>query len=450
MMIMAEFSDFETEQAVINRNRKLAEMLQMQSMTPESGQMVSGHYVAPSNLSYLNKIAQALVGGSNQRAADEQQSVLKQKMNADRTGAIQRYSDLLQGKEAVAPTLEAQSADTMGPPQMLAPGQAGVAPNRRAAVMELMKAKDPQLQQFGMQQMLKEPTMDKGVVLGRTMVHPVTGKTIAIDATWKEEQDIARAAKAEELKIKMADQQASRAERAEAQKQLAQMQIDGRREMAGIAASMRQAPAPTLTTIVDPNNPNKSIVIDARTGARIGESPGKPKAVIPTSALKMQQEELEAIGTNATIDADIGAIRNQIKDKKLNLGPVNNIVGTVRNAVGASSEESRNLASFKATMEKMRNDSLRLNKGVQTEGDAVRAWNEIFANINDAKVVDQRLSEIQEINKRGSSLRKMNVDAIRANYGADPLDTAPISNQPAAIGVGAKPSANGWSIKQVQ
>lgn len=158
---MAEFSDFDSQQAAIDRQRKLAAYLQQQSLTPEQGQMVSGHYVPPSNWAYLNKVAQALVGGSNQRAADEQQSALKQRMNTDRMGAIERYSDLLQGKEAVAPQLEKQTADTIGPPQMIAPGQAGVAPNRRAAVMELMKAQDPALQQFGMQQMLKEPAASK-------------------------------------------------------------------------------------------------------------------------------------------------------------------------------------------------------------------------------------------------------------------------------------------------
>ncbi len=54
----------------IDRQRKLAEMLQQQSMQPEQGQMISGHYVAPHPMQYLNKLAQALVGSSNQRDLD--------------------------------------------------------------------------------------------------------------------------------------------------------------------------------------------------------------------------------------------------------------------------------------------------------------------------------------------------------------------------------------------
>lgn len=110
--------------------------------------------------------------------------------------------------------------------------------------------------------------------------------------------------------------------------------------------------------------------------------------------------------------------------------------------IGASTEESRNFGSFKNTLEKLRNDSLRLNKGVQTDGDAQRAWNELFDNINDKGFVQQRIGEIKRINERAVQLRKMNVDGIRSNYGHDPIDTSGYTSQPAAIG-GA---SGGWSI----
>lgn len=159
---------------------------------------------------------------------------------------------------------------------------------------------------------------------------------------------------------------------------------------------------------------------------------------MPSSALKLQQEELDTIGTASGTQADIAAIEQQIRGGKLDFGPVSNLVNRGKNMIGASDEESRNFSSFRANIEKMRNDSLRLNKGVQTDGDAQRAWNELFENINDRGVVLQRLTEIKRINERAVALRKLNVDNIRANYGQPPMDTSGYQNVSAAIG--GKPS----------
>lgn len=157
---------------------------------------------------------------------------------------------------------------------------------------------------------------------------------------------------------------------------------------------------------------------------------------LPTAALKMQQEGLDAIGTASSINADLGAIEKQIQDKKLKFGPISNLTNSAMNASGFSSEESRNFASFKSNLEKLRNDSLRLNKGVQTDGDAQRAWNELFQNINDTEVVKQRLAEIKRINERAVDLRKLDIDNVRINYGHDPLDTSAYSKQPPALNGG--------------
>lgn len=169
--------------------------------------------------------------------------------------------------------------------------------------------------------------------------------------------------------------------------------------------------------------------------------PGGPKdpanaAVkpMPPAAVKQQQEELDEIGTANGIDADLGALEKQIKDKKLMLGVISNLVNRGRNAVGMSNEQSRNLASFQATLERMRNDSLRLNKGTQTEGDAVRAWNELVANIGDEGVVLQRLGEIRQLNKRAADHRRLNIEVMRNNFGQPPLDMGGRFNVPAAVG----------------
>lgn len=175
----------------------------------------------------------------------------------------------------------------------------------------------------------------------------------------------------------------------------------------------------------------------------------KPAKPLPAAALKMQQESLDAISTSAGINADLGRILGQIQSGALKLGPVANAVSAGKNFAGMSDTQSQNYASFKASLEKLRNDSLRLNKGVQTDGDAQRAWNELLQNINDPGVVQQRLREIQALNERAIGLHQLNIDTIRNNYGAGPLDTSDRVNQKPAIGAGqpapkAKPSVSNW------
>lgn len=171
-----------------------------------------------------------------------------------------------------------------------------------------------------------------------------------------------------------------------------------------------------------------------KTGGTVAARPPAPPKPLPGPALKLQQEELDAIGNASSIDADLGAVENQIDNGNLDFGPVSNTKNKVLNGLGMSTEKSRNFGSFMNTLEKLRNDSLRLNKGVQTDGDAQRAWNELFSNINDTDLVSQRLKEIRKINQRAINLRKMNVDQIRGNYGAEPLDTSGYENQAPAIG----------------
>lgn len=145
---------------------------------------------------------------------------------------------------------------------------------------------------------------------------------------------------------------------------------------------------------------------------------------LPAAALKMQQSELDALSTASGIDGQLSRIQGQLDAGTLSFGPVSNLVNQARNAAGWSTDESRNQASFRSTLEKLRNDSLRLNAGVQTDGDAQRAWNELFTNLNDTDLVRQRLGEIRGINQRAAQIRRLNVDGIRANYGHEALDTS--------------------------
>jgi hypothetical protein len=143
---------------------------------------------------------------------------------------------------------------------------------------------------------------------------------------------------------------------------------------------------------------------------------------LPPTSLKMQNETLDKLSIASNNSKKLLDIKKQIESGELKLGLVSNLKGKAKNYLGMSDESSRNLSSFKSTLEKLRNDSLRLNTGVQTDGDAQRAWNELFENINDSDLVKQRLGEIAEINTRGAELQKLQVESIRSNYNVSPID----------------------------
>lgn len=166
-----------------------------------------------------------------------------------------------------------------------------------------------------------------------------------------------------------------------------------------------------------------------------GATSSKP---LPVSLQKLEGEDVEAIQTSNTIQADLGEIKRQIDVGELDLGPGKNLWNSARNAAGMSTDESRKLSTLKASLERLRNDSLRLNKGVQTDGDAQRAWDELVKNINDPKLVSERLAEIQKINERGAALRAQSINKRRADNGVAPIDDFSQFEVAPAIGNGAK------------
>jgi hypothetical protein len=162
----------------------------------------------------------------------------------------------------------------------------------------------------------------------------------------------------------------------------------------------------------------------------VQKAPGTDKP-LPVGALRIAQDARDALSVAGGVDTALSRIDNQIATGKLNLGMFTNLAARGQNAVGVSSENSRNYQLMRSTFEKMRNDSLRLNKGVQTEGDSQRAWDELFANLNDEKAVRAQLARIKEINARAIQLQQENLDAVYENYGRETPASSVIPQSPA-------------------
>ncbi len=211
--------------------------------------------------------------------------------------------------------------------------------------------------------------------------------------------------------------------------------------------------APTVQEFYDPESGQPyQAQWNRQTGGwdRVGGVKKPAQRPIPAAVQAAETADLEDIQTLGQINDTLGKFDQQIAAGKLVLGPVQNMISGARNWMGNSDEGSRNYASFTAGLEKLRNDSLRLNKGVQTEGDAQRAWNELVANINDPAVVRQRLGEIQALNRQAVQFKYGLIDNRRTMNGLDPLDARGIVNsgrggaeqrQPSARQQDAAPSA---------
>lgn len=185
-----------------------------------------------------------------------------------------------------------------------------------------------------------------------------------------------------------------------------------------------------------PGGPSDPATIAAQEAARkkaaAESAAAKP---VPAAIIKMEREDRDAINTVQGINENLTGFIQMIDSGKLKLGPVENKLAEGKNYFGQSDESSRNYASFRSGLEKLRNDSLRLNNGVQTDGDAQRAWNELIANINDPQVVRQRLSEIQMLNQRAAALKQQNLTGLYAQYPALEMGSGQPAPQQAAPAV---------------
>lgn len=148
----------------------------------------------------------------------------------------------------------------------------------------------------------------------------------------------------------------------------------------------------------------------------------------PLSAAQQKQVETyyQDLSSLESVNNQVSSYINMIDGGQLNFSPAANLSGRVRNALGVSDSNSRNQALFRSDMERLRNESLRLNAGVQTEGDAQRAWNELFGNLNDEAVVKAQLQRIQQLNNRAIQFRQGRLSAIEnQSFGGSPASSSP-------------------------
>jgi hypothetical protein len=149
---------------------------------------------------------------------------------------------------------------------------------------------------------------------------------------------------------------------------------------------------------------------------------------LPASLQKSEDADYETIDTavnlNASIDPVIkmlGGFGEKAEKPELNLSAAKNAAYSFRNFFGKSSPESLAYAQLQETKTRIINDSLRLNKGTQTEGDAQRAANEVEAAFakNDTEATRKAMLRLYKINEKAVENKNNQITRRRKSQGIE-------------------------------
>lgn len=224
--------DDQVEAQNIERGRRYAELLRDQSQQQPQGQMVSGHFVAPSWTQGLAQVLKAYQGGKGMREADARQKALAEAVRGRQTEELGKFTKLLAGTPQ-----EQLPADQFGPPQ---PAQA---PDTKGAYAFAANAMTPALQQVGLRGLAEMP-----------QIEAAQAERVESRQFRKEEAEAMRAQRMQELQMRIEDGRASQAERLAAQKEMREMQIQAQKEMRSLIAASRPAPAERNAQIIQTEN----------------------------------------------------------------------------------------------------------------------------------------------------------------------------------------------------
>jgi hypothetical protein len=154
--------DDQIEAQNIERQRRYADLLREQSQQQPQGQMVSGHFVAPSWTQQLAQVLKAYQGGKGSRDADERQKALAEAVRGRNTQDMGQFTKLLSGTPAQATGQQYQTgANEMGDEAATVPQWQGAqGPDMKGAYAFAAGAQNPALQQVGLRGLAEMPQLE--------------------------------------------------------------------------------------------------------------------------------------------------------------------------------------------------------------------------------------------------------------------------------------------------
>lgn len=142
----------------------------------------------------------------------------------------------------------------------------------------------------------------------------------------------------------------------------------------------------------------------------------KNQKVLPPAALKMESDNITTAYESANLANQVDSQMKSIVSNGLQFSPAKNAMLATKSAMGSTDPEVLAYNDFQQFRTKLVNDTLRLNKGVQTEGDAVRAANEL-TNAKSTQDVIRSLQKIRDINAQAIGMQNQIVTSRRKSGG---------------------------------
>lgn len=131
------------------------------------------------------------------------------------------------------------------------------------------------------------------------------------------------------------------------------------------------------------------------------EAARRGEKTLPAGALKLESEDITSAYDAATLAGNVDGQIQSLIANKVDFSPSKNARLATLSAIGSTDPEVLAYNDFQRFKTTLVNESLRLNKGTQTEGDAIRAANEL----SKARSTEDAIASLQKI-------RDINVKAV--------------------------------------
>ena len=466
-------SPYTAESADIERRRKIAEMLQAQSMQPlQAPPTPSGGFTVPlSPFQGFAKIAQALVAQRGMEQAKGKQKALGERYTRERGDAITKALAAGEGRPAVPEQWMSEGID-----ERLQPEQAAVPADRRKVYQALMGSQFPDLQTAGMTGLMKsqEPySLREGEIRvgpgGQTISsNPKTAQPYSLSpgqarfdpkgnqvASMPQTQQPYTMAPGQARFDASGNQVASMLDRA-ANAWGEPYQMGGAWvQKNSVTGEIRQAvgrepkgptvispPAVTVTQVIDPANPGRMLTVDARTykGGSVGSAGVVGISGKEGDAQKREnkrQFNMQGIGQTIQQAEDILSGTERLEGGVTREAPLptgsglGNVVDIAAGWVGASPSGSVQAQQLKAIGGALTAKMPRM-EGPQSDRDTA-LYKEMAAELGNPGVpIARRKAALDTVKQLWQKYERLNPDAFEdRRQGAAPVAPA------------------GWSIRQI-
>lgn len=138
--------------------------------------------------------------------------------------------------------------------------------------------------------------------------------------------------------------------------------------------------------------------------------------LMPPAVIKITDDAAKSYQESDSVIKEANELASFVKNNKLDLGPLDNIVAKASSTLGKSTENSQYIARLERFKERVRNAALIAAKGTQTEGDAVRALKERFTSQNDNEITLQELESISTLFGDWASAQQARVNMAYQPY----------------------------------